>query len=90
MNGLALQVQEALRRDPHAGDLFVFRGAHQHPVRTTSMSLTWCIASQRVRIGFDHLDELGEIVHATCVKAVIASSPGRRTVRRCLSGRYRN
>jgi len=27
MNGLALQVQEALRCDPHAGDLFVFRGA---------------------------------------------------------------
>ena len=27
MNGLALQVQEALRRDPHAGDLYVFRGA---------------------------------------------------------------
>nr|CAJ30055.1 putative IS66 family transposase [Magnetospirillum gryphiswaldense MSR-1]CAJ30166.1 putative IS66 family transposase [Magnetospirillum gryphiswaldense MSR-1]CAJ30177.1 putative IS66 family transposase [Magnetospirillum gryphiswaldense MSR-1] len=27
MNGLALQVQEALGRDPHAGDLFVFRGA---------------------------------------------------------------
>ena len=26
MNGLALQVQEALRRDPHAGDLYVFRG----------------------------------------------------------------
>jgi transposase len=26
MNGLALQVQEALQRDPHAGDLFVFRG----------------------------------------------------------------
>ena len=26
MNGLALQVQEGLRRDPHAGDLFVFRG----------------------------------------------------------------
>ena len=26
MNGLALQVQEALRRDPHTGDLFVFRG----------------------------------------------------------------
>lgn len=26
MNGLALQVQETLRRDPHAGDLFVFRG----------------------------------------------------------------
>ena len=27
MNGLALQVQEALQRNPHAGDLFVFRGA---------------------------------------------------------------
>ncbi len=27
MNGLALQVQETLQRDPHAGDLFVFRGA---------------------------------------------------------------
>lgn len=26
MNTLALQVQEALGRDPHAGDLFVFRG----------------------------------------------------------------
>ncbi len=26
MNGLALQVQQALRRDPHAGDLYVFRG----------------------------------------------------------------
>ena len=26
MNGLALQVQEGLNRDPHAGDLFVFRG----------------------------------------------------------------
>ncbi|WP_422920016.1 IS66 family insertion sequence element accessory protein TnpB [Rhizosaccharibacter radicis] len=26
MNGLALQVQETLQRDPHAGDLYVFRG----------------------------------------------------------------
>ena len=26
MNGLALLVQETLKRDPHAGDLFVFRG----------------------------------------------------------------
>lgn len=25
-NGLALQVQEGLHRDPHAGDLFAFRG----------------------------------------------------------------
>ena len=28
MNGLALQVQEALGRDPFAGDLYVFRGRH--------------------------------------------------------------
>ena len=27
MNGLALQVQQGLGRDPHAGDLYVFRGA---------------------------------------------------------------
>ena len=26
MQSLALQVQEALQRDPHAGDLYVFRG----------------------------------------------------------------
>jgi transposase len=26
MQGLALQVQEGLHRDPHVGDLFVFRG----------------------------------------------------------------
>ena len=26
MNGLALQVQQALERDPHLGDLYVFRG----------------------------------------------------------------
>ncbi|MGG5890106.1 IS66 family insertion sequence element accessory protein TnpB [Falsiroseomonas sp. HC035] len=26
MSGLALQVQEALGRDPYAGDLYVFRG----------------------------------------------------------------
>ena len=26
MNSLAFQVQQALQRDPHAGDLYVFRG----------------------------------------------------------------
>jgi transposase len=26
MSGLALQVQQGLKRDPHTGDLFVFRG----------------------------------------------------------------
>jgi hypothetical protein len=26
MRGLALQVQQTLKRDPHAGDIYVFRG----------------------------------------------------------------
>jgi transposase len=30
MNSLALQVQETLRRDPHAGDFYVFRGKRGH------------------------------------------------------------
>jgi hypothetical protein len=33
MNDLALQVQQALQRDPHAGDLYVFRGRHGELVK---------------------------------------------------------
>jgi len=33
MNGLALQGQQGLGRDPHAGDLFVFRGRRGHLVK---------------------------------------------------------
>ena len=36
MNGLALQVQETLGRNPHAGDLFVFRG-----VRGDMLRIIW-------------------------------------------------
>ena len=36
MNGLSLQVQEAFRRDPHAGDLYVFRGR-----RGTLVKVLW-------------------------------------------------
>ena len=32
-NGLALQVQQGLKRDPHAGDLFVFRGKRGNLVK---------------------------------------------------------
>ena len=44
MNGLALLVQEGLRRDPHAGDLFIFRGRRGNLVKvlwhdTLGMSL---------------------------------------------------
>jgi transposase len=33
MNGLALPVQEAMKRDPHAGDLYVFRGRRGNLVK---------------------------------------------------------
>ena len=33
MNSLALQVQAKLGRDPHAGDLYVFRGKRGHLVK---------------------------------------------------------
>ena len=36
MNGLALQVQQVLGRDPHAGDLYVFRG-----VRGDLIKIVW-------------------------------------------------
>jgi transposase len=39
MNGLALQVQQGLRRDPHAGDLYVFRGKRIHWHDGLGMSL---------------------------------------------------
>ena len=31
MNGLALQVHQGLGRDPHAGNLYVFRGRRADP-----------------------------------------------------------
>jgi transposase len=33
MQGLALQVQESLHRDPHAGDLYIFRGRRGDPAK---------------------------------------------------------
>jgi len=47
MNGLSLQVQQVLGRDPHAGDLYVFRGARGdlikivHDYALSSASETW-------------------------------------------------
>ena len=41
MNGLALQVQQALQRDPHAGDLYVFRGRRGHQA-TFSIQFSHC------------------------------------------------
>ena len=42
MNGLALQVQEALQRDPHAGDLYVFRGARGNLIKIFGMTVWVC------------------------------------------------
>ena len=33
MNSLAVQVEQALKRDPHAGDLYVFRGKRGHLIK---------------------------------------------------------
>jgi transposase len=33
MNSLAIQVQEGLGRDPHTGDLYVFRGKRGHLIK---------------------------------------------------------
>jgi transposase len=33
MNSLAIQVQQALKRDPHGGDLYVFRGKRGHLIK---------------------------------------------------------
>ena len=35
MNSLAIQVQEGLGRDPHAGDLYVFRGKRGHLIKNS-------------------------------------------------------
>ena len=42
MNSLALQVQEALHRDPHAGDLYVFRGKCGDLVKSFGMTGWGC------------------------------------------------
>ena len=54
MNGLALQVQETLRRDPHGGHLFVFRGKRgDHmtlcipPFKTRAVSASFPLVDQR-------------------------------------------
>ena len=46
MNGLALQVQEALGRDPHAGDLYVFRGARGDLIKIVGMTGSACRCTQ--------------------------------------------
>ena len=42
MNGLVLQVQQALACDPHAGNLYVFRGSRGDLEANTVMQLAAC------------------------------------------------
>lgn len=42
MNGLALQVQQALQRDPHSGDLYVFRGRRGDLLKSCGMTGSAC------------------------------------------------
>ena len=60
MNSLALQIQQSFGRDPHAGDLFVFRGSAGDKLKIIwhdgiGMSLyanylaSYCISSNQMR-----------------------------------------
>jgi transposase len=44
MNRLALQVQQVLGRDPHAGDLYVFRGTTAAFACRTTLPNAHCVA----------------------------------------------
>ena len=70
MQGLALQVQQGLKRDPHGGDLFVFRG------RTGSLvKIIWhdgigmSLYAKRL--------ERGKYIWPSAVDGVIAISPSQ-------------
>ena len=41
MNTLALQVQQGLGRDPHAGDLFIFRGRKGDLLKIEPLAEPW-------------------------------------------------
>ena len=42
MNGLAVQVQQALGRDSHGGDLYIFSGRRGDPVKCLCMTRPTC------------------------------------------------
>ena len=57
MNGLALQIQETLKRDPYGGDLYIFRGGRGprrmvtlQPVRRTIslIGVPWSASAARL------------------------------------------
>lgn len=71
MNGLALQVQEALKRDPHAGDLYVFRGRRGDLVKVLwHDGLGMSLYAKRL--------ERGRFIWPSPVDGVVSITPARR------------
>jgi transposase len=70
MNSLALQVQEGLGRDPHAGDLFVFRGRKGHLVKSLwHDGLGFSLYAKRL--------ERGRFLWPSATDGVVAISPAQ-------------
>ena len=70
MPGLALQVQEGLKRDPHVGDLYVFRGRGGSLVK-----ILWH-DGLGLSLYAKRLDK-GRFVWPTTVGGVVALTPGQ-------------
>ena len=70
MNSLALQVQEGLGRDPHAGDLFVFRGRTGHLVKILWHDVL-CFSLYAKRL------ERGCFLWPSATECVVAISPAQ-------------
>lgn len=70
MNGLAPQVQQAPKRDPHAGDLFVFRGRRGNLVKVLwHDSLGMSLYAKRL--------ERGKFIWPSPADGVVVITPAR-------------
>ncbi len=84
MFGLALQVQQGLKRDPHAGDLYIFRGRRG----TYLKALHWdgsgiCLFAKRLerhRFVWPPLVEGGVVLTAAQFGLLIEAMDWRRTI----------
>jgi transposase len=69
-DGLALLVQETLKRDPHCGHLFVFRGRRGHLIKVLwHDSQGLCLFAKRL--------EKGRFIWPSPVDGVVAISPAQ-------------
>jgi transposase len=70
MNGLALQVQQTLRHNPHGGDLFVFRGK-----RGDNLKIIW---HDGLGMSLFHKRlERGRFIWPSAVRGTVAVSPAQ-------------